>query len=112
MNHNNKIICSFSFQVSPEIYCRSYKNVFKRIHKYEYDGVLLIFFNMTKYATACIYVTSFSNKIRTLSYLRLSTPVIKYVKYDQLRIRRIQKYEYAQPKYDSEKPKYAHKYLP
>ena len=31
-------------------------------------------------------------------------PVIKYVKYDQLRIRRIQKYEYGQPKYNSEKP--------
>ena len=45
---------------------------------------------------------------RTWSYLRLSTPLIEYVKYDQPRICRIQNYEYKQPKYDSEKPKYAH----
>ena len=50
-------------------------------------------------------------KSRSLSQLRLSTPGIKYIKYDQLRIRRIQKYEHTQPKYDSENPKYAHIWL-
>ena len=38
-------------------------------------------------------------------------PLIEYVKYDQPRIRHIQKYEYAQPKYYLEKPKYAHIWL-
>ena len=32
---------------------------------------------------------------------------MEYVKYDQPRICRIEKYEYTQPKYDLEKPKYA-----
>ena len=77
----------------------------------------LFFLNMTKYAMAYLNLTHTPNrftenlKIRIKVVFCLSTPVIKYAKYVQLRIRRIQKYEYAQPKYDSEKPKYAHIWL-